>query len=236
MELKRFGADAANWPMLPADRELQQTNMSRNLAGARGGIGPHPSRESAPLPCPISADAPLSSGGIRRNRICSVTSKIRRFHLMNHVAPEVPSSAASDRYGQSASTPTTYGTCTRFGRLHSGATVATRVGEASFHDGPTSAKVARPTSAGERDMFVSWDTLLSRLDSRPNPRRSGFASTTNLWEVGTRAISVEACPVSGRCPHSSAAELPRHRETPGRRAAHAVSRELPPRPCSPPVD
>lgn len=70
-----------------------------------------------------------------------MSTQVRRVHLMNHAAPDIPSPAASDQDDQKASTATAYGTCTRFGRLRSGATVATRVREASFHDGPTSADV-----------------------------------------------------------------------------------------------
>jgi hypothetical protein len=40
-----------------------------------------------------------------------MSSKPRRLYQMNHAAPEVPSPAASDRYGQSASTPTAYSRC-----------------------------------------------------------------------------------------------------------------------------
>ena len=62
-----------------ADRTRQQTNLPRNLAGTRQLIRPQPSRQSVPLPCHISTDALLRSGGIRRKRIWRVTGKTRRF-------------------------------------------------------------------------------------------------------------------------------------------------------------
>jgi hypothetical protein len=64
-----------------AECTLQQKNLPRNLAGTRQSIRPQPSRQSVPLPCHISTDALLRSGGIRRKRIWRVTSKLRSHSL-----------------------------------------------------------------------------------------------------------------------------------------------------------
>ena len=96
-----------------------------NVRKSRVGHGPVPA-EQGEFQTPISD---------------IMSTKVRRVHLMNQERFERPPPAVLGRVAQSASTPTGLMDCARFSPPPSGAVVATRADQRSFHDGPTSADV-----------------------------------------------------------------------------------------------